>query len=55
MKLTEAISFPIRTIHNGEEIVDAYGEQLLIAADDSVDMEAIAKALNKVAKEQQDI
>lgn len=55
MKLTEAIAFPVRTIHNGEEIVDTNGDLLLIAADDSVDTEAIVKALNKVAKEQQDI
>lgn len=49
MTLTTAISFPLKTIHKGEEIVDAHGDLLLVAADDSVDTEAIVNALNKAA------
>lgn len=50
--LTKSISFPVKTIHKSTEIVDAYGDLLLISADDSVDMEEIANALNKVAQQE---
>lgn len=50
--ITEALSFPLKTIHKDTEIVDAHGELVLIAADDSVNMVAICEALNKQASKE---
>ncbi|AUR82112.1 coil containing protein [Vibrio phage 1.021.C._10N.222.51.F9] len=44
--IKSVISLPVRTIHKDEEIVDAMGDLLLVAADDSVDMKTVAQALN---------
>ena len=51
--LTKAILLPVRTIHKDTEIVDADGDLLLISADDSVDMVAIANILNKEQKKEE--
>lgn len=50
--ITEALSFPLKTIHKNTEIVDAYGELVLIAADGSVNMIAICEALNNQANKE---
>ena len=52
MKLTQSISFPLKTIHNSTEVVDSQCDLLLIAVDDSVDLELIVSKLNELAQQE---
>ena len=54
IKLSQVIALPVRTSNQDTEIVDAHGDLLLMAADDSVDMLTIASALNKVAEQEKE-
>ena len=51
MKLTQSISFPLKTTHKAE-VVDSQGDLLLIAVDDSVDLELIVSKLNELAQQE---
>ena len=52
MKLTQSLSFPLKTIHNNTEVVDSHGDLVLLAADDSVNLELIVAKLNQLAEEE---
>ena len=48
-QLTQSMSFPLKCIHNDSEVEDREGNLVLVAANDSVDLQLIVDKLNGIA------